>query len=458
MPNIPDAASYVAPMGAGLQIGLGLARQQQDRQQFMQSLAEKKRESQFTEGIQNAQAARQAKEFQDTQDWQKGFATDFQSEIEKESSKNKDMGLGADVNNAFSQPTRTPQQIQNEVLSRWLPRAPAPVLEKLAPMMQRQMITPYQQSQLDVRNRAVDARETAIDATKNTADRRAVDRERAPIVSAATAAGLFDEMWPNGLYDEDGKPIAPKPEGSKKLADVQKTAKQYSLTPAQVRTINVMLQSDPEFNSETPQRQQELTSRFLANKGVPVGLSGAEFKEINAQDDLVRSTQKVADIVEQYKDSFGLPNAAKAWIGQYTGSDPKLVEINQVFRQLKQGQASSIGGKAITPAEMRLVTDAIGTPDNANFRVMLPNYLKTQAELMAKKLDSVKQRGVQYNPNFREVIRNEWEPNLQSTVQSLDKRGLKLSKQYQFNGENSISSPANAESEKANSLRSKYNY
>ncbi len=268
------------------------------------------------------------------------------------------------------------------------------------------------------------------DAYRGRTDSQKMAAER----KAAIDAGI--NLYPQG---ESG----PRDEEAYvKLLEVQAASKKYKLTTPQVRNVNAILDSDPEFNELPPEQQDSLKARFLANGGKPMALPAAELKDISLQDQLVRSTSKVADIVDAYKDTFGLPNAAKAWVGQYTGNDPRLIEVNQAFAQLKQGQASTIGGKAITPQEMKLVTDAIGTPNDANFRTKLPNYLKAQTELLAAKVDSAKQRGVQFNPNYRDLFKNEWEPNIQDSIQSLDRHGLKLAKQYQFGG--ATAAPENA--------------
>jgi len=408
MPNIPDAASYVAPMGAGLQIGLGLARQQQDRQQFMQSLAEKQRESKFTEGIQNAQAARQAKEFQDTQDWQKGFATDFQSELEKESSKNKDMGLGADVNNAFSQPTstpqptRTPQQIQNEVLSRWLPRAPAPVLEKLAPMMQRQMITPAQQALIEYRNGMLTEKQYRDSVLENQG------QERNDLRRSAIKSGQMAQL--RSLQTSTGEPIFDPetgefdPEAYQRALKKAGTSFEFNKTmTAAERQADKIISSDKNLASLPEDKKAEVRSQIVSNGGKFPDLSKEQVKDFGLLENTLRGTEKLEEKLKGYEGDFGpIETRAKNLAGKATGAYPKERELLQEYQTLATGRAFTFGGKTLTQNEKDAILEQIGNPNDSDFRNRFKSFRVNQLEQLGEKLKEIEDLGIQNNPKIRD--------------------------------------------------------
>lgn len=454
MPTIPDAASYVAPFGAGTQIGLGLARQQQERQQFLQSLAERQRESQFTEGLQGAQAARQAKEFQDTQDWQKGFESDFQSEIEKEAAKNKDLGLGPDVNNAFSQQTRTPQQIQNEVLSRWLPRAPAPVLYKLAPVMQRQVITPLEAARLAQGDRRLTNQEGRYSTLEEQG------QERNDLRRASIKSGQMSQL--RSLQTSTGEPIFDPETGEfdseayKRALAKAGTSFEFNkvMTPAEKQASNI-LQADPYWKGKSEDEIDAAKAQIVANGGKQFSLTPAQDSDIQKSNQITRGIEKLSDVIDAYKGDFGPMFTAKAAIGKYTGESEDKQKLQQIYNQISIGKAFDVGGKTLTPTELGAILSTIGSPTNPNFRERVKDYLQSEAEKHAQQIEVLKSGGYETNPKLRGQVNNYIE-NLKRISGNLAKSGRKLSVDYTGNGDSGAND--NTESDKAKSFRSKYNY
>jgi hypothetical protein len=443
MPNIPDAASYVAPLGQGFQIG---TQWQAQRERQREALANEAL-AQQQQGIAQAQEGRTQQEFQQGQDASRFLLQRFQQRQGEEQLKAHDQ--------TESQTGSTPyvpkdsSEILREIYPEALARFPGSALEKVLPGIQRQVLTPAQQALIDARNQQLLLRSDAIDNAKTAADRRAFDRERMPQHNAAAAAGI--SLYPNGMWDENGKAIPPDPEGVKNLESVQKTAKQYGLTPAVIRNSKAVVEA-----SGLPEEDQGPAFKIVAaNGGKFPTIPPAELNDISAQDNIVRSTRKLSDILDSYKGSLGPANFIAALTGKYVGSDPELNRLNQTYSQLKRGEVVKYAGKTITPSEINLVLEAIGSPNDPRFRQQLGLYQQAQTESLAEKINSVKARGIHYNPAYQELVKNMWGKNLSDSVNELGKRGVNISTPYQFDGGGA---PAPADSGKAEAYRSKYNY
>ena len=325
-------------------------------------------------------------------------------------------------------------------------------------MMQRQFITPAQQALIEYRNGMLTEKQYRDSVLENQGEvRNDISKNKAanlayrPLLTAASNAGLVKEIWPEGTHDENGAPIAPNPDGLKKLDEVQKLQKQYGMTPAVLRTAKAVV----EGSGLPEEKQSEALKVVLANGGKFPVLPPAELKDISAQDDIVRSTRKLSDILDSYKGTIGPGNFVNALIGKYVGSDPELQKLNQTYAQLKRGEVVKYAGKTITPAEINLVLEAVGTPNQPSFRQNLAQYQQAQTESLSQKLNSVTGRGIHLNPSYEGLVNNTWGKNLTDSITELGKKGIKISTPYTFGGGDA---PANSESEKANSLRSKYNY
>jgi len=403
MPEIPSASSYIAdPLAHGLGIGLQFAQQRQARDQFNRSFAEKQRESQFSEGLQGEAAARQAKEFQDTQDWQKGFSADFQNELQKEADKNKDMGLGADVNQAFSQPTRTPQQVQNEVLSRWLPRAPAQVLEKLAPVMQRQVMTPLDAAKLAQGDRRLANQEGRYNTLEEQGQERN-DLRRAAIKSGqllqirslqtATGESIIDPE--TGEFDAEAYQRALKKAGTS--FEFNKT-----MTSAE-RQADKIISADKALSSLPEDKKSELRSQIVSNGGKLPDLSKDQIKDLGLLENTLRGTEKLADKLKSYDGDFGpVESRAKNLVGKATGAYPKERELAQEYQTLATGRAFTFGGKTLTQNEKDAILEQIGSPNDADFRERFLSFRQNQLEQLGEKLKEIEDLGIHNNSKIRE--------------------------------------------------------
>jgi len=149
MPNIPDAASYVAPLGQGFQIGTQWQAQRERSREALQEEALRQQQfgvTQQEQAIRNAQAAREAQDYIATQQAQKAYQ-DRVSELTAPPAGSEDEGEIPAAERGITPGRGMPMdQAQRQATAEMMGRLPASQWTKVAPVMADQARQAYYES------------------------------------------------------------------------------------------------------------------------------------------------------------------------------------------------------------------------------------------------------------------------------------------------------------------------
>ena len=442
MPNIPDAASYVAPLGTGFQLGLQYRQAQLQKQQ----LAEQQRKSLFEEGIQGAQENRAQQEFQQAQAAGQFLNQRFQQRQAEEALKANDTPDGG-------QPytPKAPAQILQEIYPEAAARFPGSALEKVLPVLQRQVITPYQQQQIALGQGRLGVAQQRVDTTYDLgSDRNDIYRDRAAVaarqgdarlaqgqqrITNASQAQLRQLQNTTGVQIFDPETGEVDQENLKAALDKAKQSFEFNrqMTPAE-RQANQIIKSDSFYSGMTPDQIEEYKAKIMANGGKPFTLTPAQETGLQKGNQIVRGIEKLADAADAYKGDFGPMFAAKAATGKYTGSNEEEQKLQQIYSQVSSGKAFDVGGKTLTKVELDAILSTIGSPMNPNFRERVKGYLQTEAEKHAQDIEVLKAGGYETNPKLRGQVKSYIE-NLDRVTKKLGESNRAMSENFTGNTE-----------------------
>jgi hypothetical protein len=443
MPNIPDAASYVAPLGQGFQIG---TQWQAQRERSREALANEAL-AQQQQGIAQAQEGRTQQEFQQAQDASRFLQTRFQQRQGEEALKAQDTPDGG-----VPYTPKEPADILREIYPEAAARFPGSALEKVLPVIQRQMITPYQQQQIDlgrgrlgIQQQRADTAEDyggqRIDIAQQRADDMARqgdvrnDLRRAAIKSsqqsqlralqAQTGEPIFDPQTQE--FDAEAYQRALKKAGESFTFNKQ-------MTP-QERQVDRILKADPFYKDKTPEELEDYRGKLIANGGKPFALSPSQESDIQKSNQVVRGIEKLNDAVDAYKGDFGPGFWIKNKAGKILGTSEKEQQLAQIYSQISSGKAFDVGGKTLTPTELGAILTTIGDPSNPQFRERVKDYLQSESEKHAQQIEVLKEGGYETNPKYRGQVKSYIE-NLDRVQKKLSESGRSLSENFTGDGKN----------------------
>jgi len=424
MPNIPDAASYVAPLGQGFQIG---TQWQAQRERSREALANEAL-AQQQQGIAQAQEGRTQQEFQQAQDASRFLLQRFQQRQGEEALKAQDTPDGG-----VPYTPKEPADILREIYPEAAARFPGSALEKVLPVIQRQMITPYQQQQIDIGRGRLGIQQQRADTAEDYGGQR-IDIARAAIKSsqqsqlralqAQTGEPIFDPQTQE--FDAEAYQRALKKAGQSFQFNKQ-------MTP-QERQVDRILKADPFYKDKTPEELEDYRGKLIANGGKPFALSPSQESDIQKSNQVVRGIEKLNDAVDAYKGDFGPGFWIKNKAGKILGTSEKEQQLAQIYSQISSGKAFDVGGKTLTPTELGAILTTIGDPSNPQFRERVKDYLQSESEKHAQQIEVLKEGGYETNPKYRGQVKSYIE-NLDRVQKKLSESGRSLSENFTGNTE-----------------------
>lgn len=411
-----DANELMQPMATGFQLGLGLAHARNQGAQ----LAEERRHAMAQEALgqqelslKQQEASRVAQEFNQAQQAQQFIGQRFKEEQAKDmaapvpSDQASPYDLGAQA-----QQKRTPQQIFNDLLPEVYARYPVNVAEKILPLMQRQVITPFQAQGLDIRRES-----NAIRSGRNAVledqgeERLAQGQTRNEIAQGRLSAQKLSTI--RQLQTQTGENIVDPVSGNVDLdaydRAMSKAGQSFTfnkqMTPAE-RQAQRVLDSDPYYKTN-PDSAEAARAALVANGGKPPPLTVKDDQDLEKSDMTVRGAEKLLDAAKKYEGAggqFGPLFGGKALLGKITGGEQAVRDMKQVYDSVSTGKAFEFGGKTLTKNEIDAILSQIGTPSQADFKARSAEFLQAETEKLNRFVQNARDRGATLNPSVRRRV------------------------------------------------------
>lgn len=137
MPTIPDAASYVAPLGTGFHLGLQYRQAQERKREALVDEAAKQQQlgmAQQEQAIRNAQAAREAQDYIATQRAQASLPARVQELMAPSAAPTQEGDIPAEERGVPAGHGLTQEQAQKQAMAEFLARTPASQWNHIAPV------------------------------------------------------------------------------------------------------------------------------------------------------------------------------------------------------------------------------------------------------------------------------------------------------------------------------------